>query len=40
MAMVQGNTGVLQLKKDGGQLVIKAQGHGQTSKVSMALMGQ
>ncbi|MBN1101899.1 MAG: hypothetical protein JXL84_00650 [Deltaproteobacteria bacterium] len=40
MAMIQGNTGVLQLKKDGGQLVIKAQGQGQKSKVSMALMGQ
>jgi hypothetical protein len=40
MAMVQGNVGVLQLKKNGGQLVIKVQGQGQTSKVSMALMGQ
>lgn len=40
MAMVQGNMGVLQLKKAGGQLVIKAQGQGQTSKVSMALIGQ
>ncbi len=40
MAMVQGNMGVLQLKRAGGQLVIKAQGQGQTSKVSMALMGQ
>jgi hypothetical protein len=40
MAMVQGNMGVLQLKKAGGQMVIKAQGQGQTSKVSIALMGQ
>lgn len=40
MAMVQGNMGVLQLKKAGVQLVIKAQGQGQTSKVSMALIGQ
>jgi len=40
MAMVQGNMGVLQLKRAGVQLMIKAQGQGQTSKVSMALMGQ
>jgi len=40
MAMVQGNIGVLQLKKAGVQLMIKAQGQGQTSKVFMALMGQ
>lgn len=40
MAMVQGNVGVLQLTKNGGQLMIKAQGRGQISKVSMALMGQ
>ncbi|MCK5544857.1 MAG: VWA domain-containing protein, partial [Desulfobulbaceae bacterium] len=35
IAMVQGNMGVLQLKSARGQLVIKAQGQGQTSKVSM-----
>ena len=40
MAMVQGNMGVLMLKQSGRQLVIKAQGQGQTSKVSMALVGQ
>ena len=40
MAMVQGNMGVLQLKKAGVQLMIKVQGQGQISKVSMALMGQ
>ena len=40
MAMVQGNVGILQLKKNGGQLVFKVKGQGQTSKVSIALMGQ
>lgn len=40
MSMVQGNKGVLQLMGSGGQLIIKAKGQGQTSKVSMALMGQ
>ena len=40
MAMVQGNVGILQLKKNGEQLVIKVKGQGQTSKVSMVLMGQ
>lgn len=40
LPMVQGNVGVLQLTKNGGQLMIKAQGRGQISKVSMALMGQ
>ncbi len=40
MAMVQGNVGILQLKKNGGQLVFKVKGRGQTSKVSIALMGQ
>ena len=40
MAMVQGNVGILQLKKNGGQLVFKIKGQGQTSKVSIALMGQ
>ena len=40
MAMVQGNMGVLQLKSAARQLVIKAQGQGETSKVSMALIGQ
>lgn len=40
MAMVQGNVGVLMLKQSGRQLVIKAQGQGQASKVSMALVGQ
>jgi hypothetical protein len=40
MAMVQGNKGILMLKQSGRQLVIKVKGQGQTSKVSMALMGQ
>jgi len=40
MAMVQGNVGVLQLMGSAGQLIIKAKGQGQSSKVSMALMGQ
>ncbi len=40
MAMVQGNVGILQLKKNGGQLVFKVKVRGQTSKVSIALMGQ
>ena len=40
MSMVQGNKGVLQLMGSGGQLIIKAKGQGQTSKVNMALMGQ
>ena len=40
MAMVQGNVGILQLKKNGGQLVFKVKGQGQTTKVSMVLMGQ
>ncbi len=40
MAMVQGNLGILQLKKNGGQLVFKVKGQGQTSKVTMVLMGQ
>jgi outer membrane lipoprotein-sorting protein len=40
MAMVQGNVGILQLKKNGGQLIFKVEGRGQTSKVSIALMGQ
>ena len=40
MAMVQGNVGILQLKKNGGQLVFKVKGRGQTSNASIALMGQ
>lgn len=40
MAMVQRNKGILMLKQSGRQLVIKVKGQGQTSKVSMALMGQ
>jgi len=40
MAMVQGNVGILQLKKNGGQLVFKVKGRGQTSKASIALMRQ
>lgn len=40
MSMVQGNKGVLQLMGSAGQLIIKATGRGQTSKVNMALMGQ
>lgn len=40
MAMVQGNIGILTLKQSGRQLVFKVKGQGQTSKVSMALIGQ
>jgi len=40
MSMVQGNMGVLQLMGSSGQLIIKAKGQGQTSKITMALMGQ
>ena len=40
MSMVMGDKGVLQLMGSAGQLIIKAKGQGQTSKVNMALMGQ
>ena len=40
LVMVQGNVGVLQLKSGGRQMVFRVEGQGQTSKVSMALMGQ
>jgi outer membrane lipoprotein-sorting protein len=40
LAMAQGNVGVLQLKIGGRQMVFKAEGQGQMSKVSMVLMGQ
>jgi hypothetical protein len=40
LAMVQGPTGVLQLKKDAVQIVIKAVGNGQKSTVNMAVMSQ
>ena len=40
MSMVMGNKGVLQLVGSSGQLIIKAEGQGQTSQITMALMGQ
>jgi len=40
LAMVQGPTGILQLKKDTVQIVIKAVGNGQKSTVNMAVMTQ
>lgn len=40
MAMVQGKVGVLQMKDGGRQLMIKAEGQGDVSKVSIALVGQ
>ncbi len=40
MSMVMGDKGVLQLMGSAGQLIIKATGRGQTSKVNMAFMGQ
>lgn len=39
MTMVQGNQGVLALKRPGRQLVIKAKNKGGTTKVDMALVG-
>jgi hypothetical protein len=40
MTMVQGNQGVLALKRAGRQLVIKAKDKGGTTRVDMALVGQ
>jgi hypothetical protein len=40
MTMVQGNQGVLALKRPGRQLVIKAKNKGGSTRVDMALVGQ
>jgi len=40
MAMVQGNMGILQLKKNGGQLVFKVEGQGDASSAKIVLINQ
>ena len=40
MAMVQGNMGILQLKKNGGQLVFKVEGRGDASSAKIVLINQ
>ena len=40
MVLLQGNKGVLILKKPGRQLVIKVKGEGVTSKIDMTIIGQ